>query len=251
MTVAARIAMISLAVGLANAACIGLEPAPSGGTPVRGTPTATPTIGPSATPTPPPPTSTPTSTVTPTGTPTPTPTNTPVIVIGPDGRPVVSPPPFATNPDPFVPPASGGGAAPAAPAAPAPAPPDASPVWGCDGDERMEFLPPNPVVGEKTFVFVTGSRNRQFGLIIGPNLSGVQGADVAGGSGLRKRWEFTPTRPGEFTYHFYGGPYPEHLCVSGVVTVAAPGGAASAPRPAATSTPIRPPLITGSPRPDH
>lgn len=135
-------------------------------------------------------------------------------------------------------------------APPAPAAPDASPVWGCGGDERMEFLPPNPMAGEKAFVFVTGSRNRQFGPIIGPGLSGVQGQDVAGGTGLRKRWEFTPPRSGEFTYYFYGGPYPEHLCVSSTVAV---GGAqpVGAPRVGPTSTPVRPPFASGSPRPDH
>jgi len=123
-------------------------------------------------------------------------------------------------------------------------------VWGCDGDERMEFLPPNPQQGEKTFVFVTGSRNRQFGLIIGAELSGVQGQDVAGGTGLRKRWEFTATRSGSFTSHYYGGPYPEHLCVSGTVNIGGPQPA-GAPRTGPTSTPVRPPLASGSPRPDH
>lgn len=145
--------------------------------------------------------------------------------------------------------AAGGGAA-TGPTA-TPGPDDPSPVWGCNGDERMEFLPPSPAMGEKTFIFVTASKNRSFGLIIGPGLSGVQGQDVSGGLGLKKRWEFTPPAVGTFTYRYYGGPYPEHLCVTSTVTVGAavpPGGPAPftpTPRPPASPTPL------GSPRPDH
>ena len=140
----------------------------------------------------------------------------------------------------------------AAPPAPAPSGAALSPRWGCDGDERMDFAPISPRVGEKHFIFVTGSRDRAFALMIVPGLSGVQGQAIDGGQGLKRRWEITPAKQGVYTYYFYGGPYPEHLCVSGSVEVL-PGSIAftplqsptSTPRPASAATPLP------SPRPDH
>lgn len=149
-------------------------------------------------------------------------------------------------------PGTGTSASSIAPAAPAPSGAALSPRWGCDGDERMDFAPISPRVGEKLFIFVTGSRDRAFALMIGPGLSGVQGQAIDGGEGLKRRWEVTPAKQGVYTYYFYGGPYPEHLCVSGSVEVL-PGSIAftplqsptSTPRPASAATPLP------APRPDH
>lgn len=115
----------------------------------------------------------------------------------------------------------------------------------------MEFVPLGPRVGDKMFIFVTAARDRQFGLMIGPQLSGVQGANVPGGGGLKKGWELTPVSPGQYHYHFYGGPYPEHLCVSGVVEVSQAAGLAPVVTPTATATPTRTPTPLPPPRPDH
>jgi hypothetical protein len=117
----------------------------------------------------------------------------------------------------------------------------------------MEFLPTAPAVGDKTFIFVTASRNRAFGLILGQGLSGVQGQDVSGGTGLKKRWEFTPAKAGVLSFQFYGGPYPEHLCVTSSLTItgAAPAGSTPTPSSGAAATPTRTVTPFGSPRPDH
>ena len=261
MTLAVRIGLLVLLVGLTNAACLGLE-APSN-VPTTVATIATSTASPSPTITPFPPSATPTSSPTATATSSPTPGSAfPSTVVNPDGTVNV------------LPGATGGGAGlpgqPALPGFPIPggAPgaglipggasgggvpttnDDASPIWGCDGDERMEFLPVNPMVGEKTYVIVTARRNRAFGLIIGPGLTGVPGQSIEGGSGLKKGWSFNPPSAGPFTYQYYGGPLPEHLCVTGSVAVGGPS-----PTPTITGTPTRTPTNTptpfGSPRPDH
>ena len=101
------------------------------------------------------------------------------------------------------------------------------------------------------FIFVTAARDRQFGLMIGPQLSGVQGGNVPGGGGLKKGWELTPALPGQYQYQFYGGPYPEHLCVSGVVDVSQATGLGPPATPTATATATRTPAPPPPPRPDH
>ena len=186
-----------------------------------------------ATETPPPATATPVD--------TPEPTPTPPFFIDANGRPRVSPfpPPTGETPVPQ------GSDQPVTPGFFPEEPDGLSPRWGCDGDERMDFTPLAPRVGERLFVFVTAFRDRAFGLMIGPDLSGVQGQNIQGGRGLKKRWDIVPGRPGSYNFHFYGGPYPEHLCVSAsveVVSIQAVVGTATA-----TGTPA--PM--SSPRPDH
>jgi len=105
--------VLSLAIGLANAAQAGVTPAPSATPTVTptagptGTPTATPTVTPTAGPTGTPtatPTVTPTAgptgtpTVTPTASPTGTPTGTPTVTptASPTGTPTATPPPSDT-----------------------------------------------------------------------------------------------------------------------------------------------------------
>jgi len=238
------IAFFLCAIALAGAACLDVKSPAADGSP---TPTATATLIPTSTPLPEA-TATATSTVTPTFTASPTIT------------PIPFPTPFGAGQAPLrFDPVTGEvisatGTAPApVPAGPviAPAPPPASPTWGCDGDERMEFVPPAPAVGEKLFIFVTAGRDRQFGLIIGPQLSGVQGSTVPGGGGLKKGWELTPSAPGLYYYQFYGGPYPEHLCVSALVEVIVGSGLAGVPTPTGTATPRPAPTPLPPPRPDH
>jgi hypothetical protein len=265
---AGRPLAVAFALVLVGSACLDLAPPPA----EVGTlqlPTATATSAPTNTPTPEP-TFTATSTVTTTATVTPTATpsfgfGSPVSSngggLGVDqstGRLVVTPATNAPGSGTPVPgivtvptnPLTGG------PGLPASGPganlaPAASTEWGCDGDERMEFVPPGPHVGDKLFIFVTGARDRAFGLIIGPQLSGVQGANVQGGSGLKKQWEITPTQPGTYQYHFYGGPYPEHLCVSGTVEVSAAVSINAQVTPTLTATVTRTATPLPPPRPDH
>ncbi len=255
----------SLSFALLGSACLDLAPPPT----EVGTlqlPTASATSAPTNTPTPEPTftaTSTVTATATATGTPTPsfgfgTPVTSGGGGLGVDqstGRLVVTPAPGFGTPVPGIvtvptnPLTGGTGLPPTGPGANlAPA---ASTEWGCDGDERMEFVPPGPSVGNKLFIFVTGARDRAFGLIIGPQLSGVQGANVQGGSGLKKQWEITPAQAGTYQYHFYGGPYPEHLCVSGTVEVSAAVSINAQVTPTSTATVTRTPTPLPPPRPDH
>ncbi len=267
MALAVRIGILVLLVGVTNAACLGLE-APSN-VPTAVATIATSTASPSPTVTPFPPTTTPTSSPTATATSSPTPGSAfPNTVVNPDGTVNVLPGATGTgsglpgqSPLPGFPlpagvPGSGtgtgaggasGGGVPATTTNPND---DASPIWGCDGDERMEFLPVSPMVGEKTYIIVTARRNRAFGLIIGPGLTGVPGQSIEGGSGLKKGWSFSPPSAGTLTYQYYGGPLPEHLCVTGSVTVGGPS-----PTPTVTGTPTRTPTNTptpiGTPRPDH
>lgn len=270
------LAAVAALLGSISIACVELAPPEPETAAVVLTLSPTPTLSPTATTAPP--TETPTSTVTatPTETPTATATSTPVaagtppfggLTVNSNGQLVV-PSPVGGTPVPIlspIPPApvpsspsAGGGAAsppltgpttggPASAAVTAP-----SPEWGCDGDERMEFVPPRPRVGDKVFIFVTGGRDRAFGLIIGPQLSGVQGTDVPGGSGgLKKSWSITPSSPGTYVYQFYGGPYPEHLCVTSSVEVAPAASLAPPPTATGTPTPTRTPTPLPPPRPDH
>lgn len=126
----------------------------------------------------------------------------------------------------------------------------ASPVWGCDGDERIDFVPIVPRAGEKVFVYVTGRRDRAFALLIGPGVSGTAGQPVAGGIGLKMLWTFTPASGGAYAFSFYGGPFPEHLCVSATLVVGSSGGDVGQPG-LRTATPTNTPTPVGSPRPDH
>lgn len=256
MPIAVRLAFLCAALAVFASACLDFAPATTNG----GTPTATPapTIEPpTPTATQPPPT--PTSTVTPTPTVTPTVTSTPFGLVTDPRTGLVTVPTFAPPSGQVIPPPSL-----PAPVVPPPLvsqPPPIGPVapvapvsseWGCDGDERMEFVPPNPSLGQKLFIFVTGSRDRAFGLMIGPGLSGVQGTGVAGGSsGLKKMWELIPEKAGTYTYQFYGGPFPEMLCVTGSFTVGGTGLVGLPAGPPATSTPTPTATPTGTPRPDH
>ena len=249
-----RFTIGALALALINVACLDLAQPSTGG---PGEPTSTPTAtsAPTQTPTSVPPTQTstvtPTITPTPTATPSPTPTFSSIVIDPRTGQPFVSafPPPAGS----VSAPGTGTAASSVAPPAAAGSGVAPSPRWGCDGDERLDFAPISPRVGEKLFMFVTGSRDRAFALIIGPGLSGVQGQAIDGGTGLKRRWEVTPARPGVYTYYFYGGPYPEHLCVSGSVEVL-PGSITFTPLQSPTSTP-RPvsaaPTPLPAPRPDH
>ena len=250
---------------LTGGACLDMSPPASDGTLII--PTVTATLIPTSTSTPEPePTATSTVTPTPTATftATPSPTSTPPGGVTPPGSTLITDPvtgqtrvvPSGSTAPPTSPQAVGTALAPglvpstsAGPGTLVSAGP--STEWGCDGDERMEFVPPAPRAAEKMFIFVTGARDRAFGLIIGQGLSGVQGASVAGGSGLKKQWELVLPRQGSFQYHFYGGPYPEHLCVSGTIEVAEAASTAPVVTATATGTPTRTPTPLPPPRPDH
>lgn len=240
LTLLRRAVVLGCGLALAGAACLDLEPPASDVT--LQIPNATATLIPTSTPTPPA-TVTPTSTVTATFTASPTITPMPSPTPPGPGLFPFGQTPFPLDPLPLpVPPGPG-----------APQPVSLGPIsnWGCDGDERMEFVPPGPLVGEKMFIFVTAARDRQFGLMIGPQLSGVQGANVPGGGGLKKGWELTPALPGQYYYQFYGGPYPELLCVSALVEVTVGPGLIGFATPTPTATPRPAPTPLPPPRPDH
>lgn len=240
-----------------GAACLEFAPPPSGDVTPTPTREPTPTVEPTATVVPPTPTLT--STVTPTATATRTPTpEIPRLTINPiTGLPEVaafppptgSPLPASGIPQPAAVPAVPGSVVAPKPASAVDGASNVSPVWGCDGDERIDFVPVEPRPSDKIFIFVTGKRDRAFASLIGPQVSGVVGQTAPGGSGLKKVWEFTTPNPGTYTFYFYGGPFPEHLCVSASLRVSGSAGSASAglitATPTITSTPV------GTPRPDH
>lgn len=219
------------------------------------------------TPTPIQPTPTHTSTVTPTFTATatetpPVPTQ-PALVVDPrTGQLVV--PPFSPPTGQVTPvgtaipgasslpggtlPSTGALAGPLVPPSGAPAAgPTVSPRWGCDGDERITFVPPEPKLGETIRIFVTAARPREFAVLLGPQTTTVAGQAAPGGAGLKLQWLVTPTTAGVFTYQFYSGPYPEHLCVTESVQVLGPATAT----PTSTSIPLGTPTPLPPPRPDH
>lgn len=241
-------------IALFSVACLDVAPPPTG-TPL---PSATPTETFVPTATPIQPTATSTSTSTPTMTPSPTLTATatplPNLVIDPrTGLPTVPqfpPPTGQLTPSAGIGPGSFSGLPGALPGgstgSSGSAGGGASEIWGCDGDESIEFVPPIPVVGQKVFIYVTAARDRQFVLLYGPQTTGVADKPISGGKGLRRVWEVAPTVPGIYTYEFYGGPSPQHRCVTAsfeaVTTLA---------RSVATPTPAAEPIAVSTPRPDH
>jgi len=198
-------------------ACLDLAPPPKGQQSPTPTQTPTATTVPTATVVLVSPTAS--STVTPTPTASPTATQQPSITIDPTtGLPVVAPRgtvtvgtgvgqqptlpgvPSSVQPGNLLP----GGTIPGVPGANVPGAAtgasNASPVWGCDGDERIDFVPAVPRVGEKVFIYVTARRDRAFALLIGPGVSGTAGQPVAGGNGLKMLWPFTPTLGGAYAF---------------------------------------------------
>lgn len=261
-----RFAAVVVLCAFLSFACLSLEPPKSRIDGPR--PTSTPTFTPIPSPTEPTRTPTATSTVTPTFTASPTVTPTPSFpdftrpfdTLG-SGTVVVAPPGQSQSPGSGVPasfpgpansglPGSGttagassgttGGSAPVAATTPTVV------RWECNGDERMDFVPPTPVVGDEVLITVTSAGEHGYVQLTGllPIEKVGQGA---GGPGRYWQWKKKIEKAGLYAFEFYSGPRKEYRCVS------AEFRAAAAVPPTATATPLVLPTPTPSstPRPDH
>lgn len=247
-----RIAAILLVTAVTSVACLSLEPPPRLG--ITPTAPATQTFVPTATTQPT--TPTPTSTITPTFTVSPTITPLPPLRLDPTGPGGATGTPIIISPGSS--PASGFPAAfPGAPGAGIPSGTagggsSGSPLsgeivsWNCNGDEQMDFVPPNPVVGDDIYITVTSKTGHGYLQLQGSLPYGKVGEGL-GGPGFYWQWKKAADKVGKLVFDFYSGPRPEYRCVRNeiLVSLAVPPTATATPRVLPTPTP------SATPRPDH
>lgn len=223
-------------------------------------------------------TPTPTASITPTFTTSPTPTATsPLDALGTPGAgsvggPVVIVPPTpvivgggfpssgTTQPPVVVPPvvvpgsngsgtgSSAGGGIPVV-ATPTPVPPTATPtivVWTCNGDERMDFVPAEPLVGDEVFITVSSAGDHAYVQMHGPAPFETIGKGT-GGPGFYWQWKKKVDKAGSYTFDFYSGPSQQYRCVTGTFRA----GTNTLPTATPTSRIVATPTPSATPRPDR
>lgn len=118
--------------------------------------------------------------------------------------------------------------------------------WECNGDERMDFIPLTPVVGDAIHITITSKAGHGYVHLAEP-LPYDKVAGGTGGPGYYWQWKKSAEKVGNFVFNFYSGPRPEYRCVRGEVqeTLAVPPTATPIPRILPTPTP------SATPRPDH
>ncbi|MBI4498363.1 MAG: hypothetical protein HY689_10730 [Chloroflexi bacterium] len=272
MSTQCRFAAVVILSAFLSVACLSFEPPPprvlgltstptltSTPIPFAATATATPELAPGVTVT-----VTPQLTpgVTITTTPQLTPgTGTPVVVAPPGttpgvGRPATSPtlvPPIFPGPGGSVlPPIPGGSGPGTVPGGTAGGGASAGPLpptiisWECNGDERMDFIPPAPAVGDDLYITVTSGGDHGYVQLQGP-LPFDKVLDGWGGPGRFWQWKKRADKVGAYVFEFYSGPRREHRCVTGTVQVQPAGSPTATPTPRILPTPTP----SSTPRPDH
>ncbi|MCX6021693.1 MAG: hypothetical protein NTZ05_08175, partial [Chloroflexi bacterium] len=146
-----------------------------------------------------------------------------------------------------LPPTTGGapsnGAAPGAGTLPV-APPEktATPIsWNCNGDERLEFVPEGPIIGDEVLITVTSAKPLGYTLLVGPSAIERLG-EGRGGPGYYWQWKRRMDKAGSFGFDFFAGPRKDSRCISATLRVGAVGAPptpTTIPKVVPTPTPTR------------